>query len=170
MCGHFWRSKCFVVAAAATLFCAASDVLPSAQHVQCFTLEFFYDSGVNDAAELQAALKEFAANRTGITLHFRDVHESEEARKRIDTIAKYFRLPEVKLPAIYGLNNLLSELTTKEQLQSRLNQILTLTAYVRNGGLSPLRGGKGIFQRSWFPLPGTQDRLPRGRHRPKRPE
>jgi len=128
---HFRRSS-WLIAAASTLLCAGSDVL-AAQQVQCFTLEFFYDSGVDDAAELRAALEEFAAKRTGLRLHFRDLHESDETRKRIDEIAKYFGMAEVKLPAVYGLKNVLADLSTKEQLQNRLKQVLTLTAYVRNG-------------------------------------
>ena len=131
MCCHFQRPG-WLIATVATLLCAGSDVL-HAQQVRCFSLEFFYDSGVDDAVELQLALVEFAAKRTGLRLHFRDVRESEEMRKRVDEIAKYFRLPEVKLPAIYGLKNVLMDLTTREQIQTRLEQILTLTAYVQNG-------------------------------------
>ena len=80
-----------------------------------------------------AALKEFAANRTGIALHFRDVHDNMDAKKRIDEIAKYFQLPEVKLPAIYGLKNVMADLTTIKQLQNCLEKILTLTGHVRGG-------------------------------------
>lgn len=145
MHGPFRRSRCLIMAAAATLLCVNSDAL-YAQHVQCFWLEFFYDSGVDDAVELRSALERFAAKRTGLSLHFRDVHESQEVQKRIDKIAKYFGLKEIKLPAIYGLNSVLVDLTTREQLRSRLDQILTLTAYVRNG-CPHCRAAKAFFSR-----------------------
>lgn len=115
----------------------ALAVLPASlfaqSQVQCFSLEFFYDSGVNDAAELRADLEAYAESRGGLKLHFRDVKDSDEEQKRVAEIAKYFGLKELKLPAIYGLKNVLADLQNKEQQREKLDEILTLTAYVRDG-------------------------------------
>lgn len=126
------RRYSWLFAVAATVFCAASSNL-LAQQVRCFPLDFFYDSGVDDAAELRAALEEFATKRTGLRIYFRDLHENKKTQEKAEKIAKYFGIAEMKLPAIYGLNNLLANLSTKEQQQKRLERVLTLTAYVRSG-------------------------------------
>ena len=146
MHGHFQRCRLLTMTLALTVVCTGINVVHAQQQVQCFSLEFFYDSKTDDAAQLRAALDEFAARRTGLKLHFRDVNEDEDVRKRIDQIAKYFRLSELKLPAIYGLKNVLADLKTKKQLQDRLEQILTLTAYVRNG-CPHCRAAKTFFNR-----------------------
>ncbi|WP_197532121.1 glutaredoxin family protein [Symmachiella macrocystis] len=127
---YFW-----LIAVAATVLCAGSSDLPAqpARQLQCFPLDFFYDSGVDEAAELRAALEEFAAKRMGLRIYFRDLHENEKTQEKAAKIAKYFGVAEMKLPAIYGLNNLLAELSSKEQQQNRLERVLTLTAYVRSG-------------------------------------
>ena len=104
------ESRSFTLTIAAVLVCAGIKVSHAQQQVHCFSLEFFYDSQVNDAAELRTALVDYAAERTGLKLRFRDINdEGEDVRKRLDQIAKYFRLSEVKLPAIYGLNSVLAE-------------------------------------------------------------
>ena len=132
------------MAIAATFLCTAGDVVHAQQQVQCFAIEFFYDSSVSDAAELRAELDEFSKKRTGLKLHVRDVSKNDDYRKRVAQIAKYFGLTDMKLPAIYGLKNVLVDLKTAKQLCSRLDQILTVTAYVRNG-CPHCRAAKAFF-------------------------
>ncbi|WP_339911494.1 hypothetical protein [Symmachiella dynata] len=129
------RRYVWLIAVAATVLCAASSDLPAqpARQLRCFPLDFFYDSGVDEAAELRAALEEFATKRAGLRIYFRDLHENKKTQEKAEKIAKYFGIAEMKLPAIYGLNNLLANLSTKEQQQKRLERVLTLTAYVRSG-------------------------------------
>ncbi|TWT35075.1 hypothetical protein KOR42_52230 [Thalassoglobus neptunius] len=100
---------------------------------QCFSIEFFYDSEKNEATELQAKLQEFADQRGGLILHFRDLHDSPEVKTRLDEIAKHFRLADVKLPAVYGMKHIVADVQSPDQLNSRLNEILRMTAYVRYG-------------------------------------
>ncbi|MEW4486595.1 glutaredoxin [Thalassoglobus sp. JC818] len=117
------------------LFCVLPIGLLAADEPsqQCFSIEFFYDSGQNEAAELQAKLREFAAQRGGLILHFRDLNESPDVRTRLDEIAKHFRLADVKLPAVYGMKYVAADIQSPDQLETRLNEILRMTAYVRNG-------------------------------------
>ena len=130
-----FRRYSWLIGVAVTLLCAGNgDLLAQpVRQVQCFPLDFFYDSGMDDAAELRAALEEFAAKRTGLRIYFRDLHENEKTQEKAKKIANYFGVAQMKLPAIYGLNNLLADLTSIEQQQNRLERILTLTAYVRSG-------------------------------------
>ncbi|WP_197534735.1 glutaredoxin domain-containing protein [Symmachiella dynata] len=88
---------------------------------------------MDEAAELRAALEEFATKRAGLRIYFRDLHNSKKTQEKAAKIAKYFGVAEMKLPAIYGLNNLLTDLSIKAQQQKRLERILTLTVYVRSG-------------------------------------
>lgn len=117
----------------ASLACVHGPRLSAQERVQCFSLEFFYDSSVSDAADLRADLENFAEKRTGLSLSFYDVKEDAAAKKKLESIAKFFGLSEVKLPAIYGLKNILADVENEKQMRSRLEQILTLTAYVRDG-------------------------------------
>ncbi len=100
---------------------------------QCFSIEFFYDSGVNDAAELRAALEQFADDRGGLILHMRDVGSDESVQQRINLIANHFKMSEIKLPALYGLKYVVADIKSEDQMRSRLREILRMTAYVRNG-------------------------------------
>ena len=111
----------------------ATQAVRGQENTQCFSIEFFYDSSVDDALELREKLENYADARSGLILHFRDQNEDESVKKRIDEIAKHFRLAEVKLPAMYGLKHIIADLKSPEQLESRLDEILTMTAYVRNG-------------------------------------
>ncbi len=130
---RYSRRNCRIaVALAACVICGAADRSHAQQPVQNFSLEFFFDSSTDDADTLQTAIKKFAEQRKGLKLHFQDVKQAD-AKQRLDRIGKYFRLKEVKLPAVYGLKNIVAGLKTEEQLRSRLEQILTLTAYVREG-------------------------------------
>ena len=113
--------------------CVHNSRLSAQERVQCFSLEFFYDSSVNDASGLRADLQEFAEERTGLSLNFYDVKQDADAQKKLESIAKYFGMSEVKLPAIYGLKNILADVENEKQMRSRLEQILTVTAYVRDG-------------------------------------
>ena len=133
MYGQYRGRPFYTSALAAIILYAGADVVYAQQRVQCFSLEFFYDSAVDGAAEIRTDLHKFAADRTGLKLTFSDVKGNPDIRKRIDTIAKYFQLSKIKLPAIYGLKNVLADLQTKQQMRTRLGEILTLTAFVRDG-------------------------------------
>ncbi len=121
------------IAFAAGLIVALSGSLYAQQPTRCFSLEFFYDSAVDDASDLRTAFEEFAERRSGLKIFFRDVKDHEENGKRVAEIAKYFGMPELKLPAVYGLKNVLADLQSAAQMRSRLEEILTVTAYVREG-------------------------------------
>ncbi len=125
--------KNLIVATVAILAIGTASQTVQAQQTQCFSIEFFYDSSVNDAAELRSSLESFAKDRTGLVLHIRDVNEDNAVQERINVIAKHFRMSSIKLPAIYGLKNVIADIKSKEQLQNRLKEILRLTAYVRKG-------------------------------------
>ncbi|MCA9108858.1 MAG: hypothetical protein KDA52_02830 [Planctomycetaceae bacterium] len=112
---------------------AFSGPTDAQETTQCFSLEFFYDSSVDDSAELRSALSEFAEERTGLILHLRDLNQDEQLKLRIDDISRHFGMQEIKLPAIYGLKYVVDGLQTREQLERRLDEVLTMTAYVRNG-------------------------------------
>lgn len=134
MSGLFRREN--LIVAAVTLIALGTcnnKTAQAQQHTQCFSIEFFYDSSVDDAAELRSSLESFAKERTGLSLRIRDVNEDDAVQKRIDVIAKHFRMPSMKLPAIYGLKNVIADIKTEEQLHKRLKEILRMTAYVRNG-------------------------------------
>jgi glutaredoxin len=132
MFAHALRSKLLLGLAALFLGTTASPLRAQSTQ-QCFTLEFYYDSGADDAAGLRAALEDLAEKRPGLKVSFGDLHDDPRAKERVAQIAKYFRVAEVKLPAIYGLNYVVADLQSEEQLRSRCSEILTLTAYVREG-------------------------------------
>jgi len=103
------------------------------EKVQCFTLEFFYDSTSEASAGLKGAFTTYGDEHPGLKLFYRDIHENEEGQKRLNELKDYFKLKEVALPAVYGLKNLAIGLDSTEKLNYKLDEILTLTAYVRNG-------------------------------------
>ncbi|MBT6483527.1 MAG: hypothetical protein HOK71_02500 [Planctomycetaceae bacterium] len=84
---------------------------------------------------LRSAFEEITDQRTGLRVLFHDVSQDEDQkiRKRIDSIVRYFSLTELKLPAIYGLRHVVANLKSKDVMQRRLKEILTMTAFVRNG-------------------------------------
>lgn len=115
-------------------FVQSNSNMASAQETpRCFSIEFFYDSNVNDAKNLRKQLEEFAKHRQGLTVYYRDVNEEESAQKRAQEIADYFRLKKLELPAIWGLKYVATDITTPEKLKTRLERILTVTAFVREG-------------------------------------
>ena len=127
------KQTAHVIVVAALLICLSTSSALAQQATQCFSIEFFYDSSVSDAQELRTALEEFSGERTGLILHVLDVNQNEKVQQRVAEISKHFRLNEIKLPAIYGMKNVIADLQTTDQMRSRLKEILTLTAYVRNG-------------------------------------
>lgn len=100
---------------------------------QCISIEFFYDSETNDAADLRSSLEQFAETREGLLPNFRDLNKNENVQQRLEQIAKHFGLTEIKLPAMYGMNHIIANVETEQQLESRLKEVLQLTAYIRNG-------------------------------------
>ncbi len=133
MSGLFSRNNLIVTGFALIALGTGDTTVQAQQNTQCFSIEFFYDSNVNDAAELRSGLESFAKERSGLVVHVRDVNDDEASQKRVNVIAKHFRISSMKLPAIYGLKNVIADIKTEEQLRKRLKEILLLTAYVRNG-------------------------------------
>jgi len=90
MQGLFRKSHILSFAVASVLVCQAATV--SQASVQCFSLEFFYDSKSESDTKLKSALEEYAAKRAGLKLYFHDVGNDKDQgiKKRIDTIAEYF--------------------------------------------------------------------------------
>lgn len=101
--------------------------------VQCFMLELFYDSADESTLGLKAAFEKYGEEHPGVKLYYRDTHEDEKGQKRLKEIQDYFKVKEVKLPAVYGLKNFESGIDSEQKLNHKLDQMLTLTAYVRNG-------------------------------------
>ena len=112
---------------------AAATAPGQERQVQCFMLEFFYDSSDEASAKLKQAFLDYGEKRPGLKLHFRDVHENETGQKRLKEISDYFRAENVSLPAVYGLKNFASGIDSPKKLYDQLNKMLTMTAFVRNG-------------------------------------
>lgn len=126
---HFCRAVGYTLA----LLLLSVSELQAQETTQCFSIEFFYDSSVDEVEEIRAALAKFAEDRTGLLVRLRDTQSDEAVEKRLDQIAQHFRLKEVQLPAVYGMNHVVAGIESEEQLERRLSEILRLTAYVRNG-------------------------------------
>jgi len=103
------------------------------EKVQLFMLEMFYDSTSENSESMRAAFEKYGEDHPGVKLYFRDVHENEEGQKRLDEMQSYFKLKEVTLPALYGLKYFADNIDSVEKLNAKLDEMLTLTAYVRNG-------------------------------------
>lgn len=103
------------------------------QAQQCFSLEFFYDSSVSDSDDLRTSLQQLVDRRGGIRLYFRDVHHDSDSQQRLDSVRQYFQLENIELPALYGLRQVAGGIRSQDRLLSRVDQILTMTAWVRSG-------------------------------------
>jgi len=141
-----------------TIFLSLSA--PSTSHaqqakVQCFMLELFYDSNDESSVAIKEAFTKYGENHVGIKLYFRDVHENEKGQKRLQDLQDYFKLTEVKLPAVYGLKNFESGIDSEQALNDKLDRMLTLTAYVRNG-CPHCRAAKAFFAKYGSRYPGLK--------------
>ncbi len=116
-----------------TVACGGVPVVAETEPTRCFALELYYDSSQHDPAGVPAEFKRFATGHDGLRIYVRDVHTSDDARERLERIRSYFRLEELRLPAVYGLNQLASGLEVGQGLNRRLKRMLTLTAWVRSG-------------------------------------
>lgn len=103
------------------------------EKVQCFQLELFFDSSDENSSDMKAAFEKYGDDHPGVNLYFRDVHENEKSQTRLKEMQDYFNLKEVTLPAVYGLKYFSDNIDSAEKLNSKLDEMLTLTAYVRNG-------------------------------------
>ncbi|MBD3674082.1 MAG: hypothetical protein HUJ26_11215 [Planctomycetaceae bacterium] len=101
--------------------------------VQCFMLELFYDSTDEGTDVIKAAFEAYGDEHPGVKLYFRDVHDNEKGQTRLKSMQDYFKLEEVTLPAVYGLKYFTDNINSAEKLNAKLDEMLTLTAYVRNG-------------------------------------
>lgn len=111
---------------------AGSSLTAQVRQFQCFKIEYFFDSSDTASVDLRADLENYAEQRPGLKLYFRDVHEDEKYQKRLKELEDYFGLKKRSLPAIYGLKYFVTGIETKEKLKQRLDSMLTLTAYIRN--------------------------------------
>lgn len=118
----------------AVVLCLESVASLSAQErqYQCFKIEYFFDSSDSDSASQKAEIENYAEQRPGLKLYFRDIREDEKYQTRLKELEDYFGLKERSLPAVYGLKYLATGIDTKEKMKRRLDEILTLTAYIRN--------------------------------------
>lgn len=120
---------------ASAAFCLLTNTAALAQDekVQCFQLELFFDSSDEASASIKAAFEKYGDDNPGVNLYFRDVHDNEKGQTRLKEMQDYFILKEVTLPAVYGLKYFADNIDSTEKLNSKLDEMLTLTAYVRNG-------------------------------------
>jgi len=100
---------------------------------RCFSIELFYDSSEHTPAGLPAELRRLAAARGGLSIYVSDIQTSEHASQRLDRIRSYFRREKLQLPAVYGLNQLGTNLQTKADVNRQLTRMLTVTAWIRSG-------------------------------------
>lgn len=128
------RAPAFVAGMLALFLITGNRSLPAQERgTQCISIEFFYDSSVDDTTTLKSALEKFSEIRPGLLLHIRDIHENETVQTRLKQIGTHFGMTSVKLPAVYGMKYVIADIKTSEQLKTRLTEILRLTAYVRSG-------------------------------------
>lgn len=133
---------------------------PRASHaqdakVQCFMLELFYDSSDESSAAIKDAFTKYGENHVGVKLYFRDVHDDEKGQKRLQELQDYFKLKEAKLPAVYGLKTFDAGIDSEKALNDKLDRMLTLTAYVRNG-CPHCRAAKAFFAKYGKRYPGLK--------------
>jgi glutaredoxin len=103
------------------------------EKVQLFLLEMFYDSTVENSNELKAAFEKYGEDHPGLKLYLRDVYENEKGQQRLQEMQDYFKIKEAKLPALYGLKYFAENIDSAKKMNAKLDEMLTLTAYVRNG-------------------------------------
>ncbi|MDB4786911.1 hypothetical protein OAK91_04315 [Planctomycetaceae bacterium] len=117
------------------LFCGLGDKTVQAEDekVQLFLLEMFYDSTAENSNELKEAFEKYGADHPGLKLYFRDVHENEKGQQRLQEMQDYFNIKDAKLPALYGLKYFAEAIDSTEKMNAKLDEMLTLTAYIRNG-------------------------------------
>ena len=128
------RSLFGILFATLLLNTAGSSCLSAQERqYQFFKMEFFYDSSDDASAAQKEAFDKYAEQRPGLKLFYRDIHENEKSQKRLKELEDYFGLKERKLPAIYGLKYFITDIETDAKLKKKLDNVLTLTAYVRNG-------------------------------------
>jgi glutaredoxin len=145
----------FVICMIALTLCAPSTSHAQEQKVQCFMLELFYDSTDESSLAIKEAFANYGESHVGVKLYFRDVHENEKGQKRLNELQDYFNLKEAKLPAVYGLKTFETGIDSEQKLNDKVNRMLTLTAFVRNG-CPHCRAAKAFFRKYGSRYPGLK--------------
>lgn len=145
----------FLICAIALTLCAPNTSHAQQRKVQCFMLELFYDSTDDSSQAIKEAFTNYGEDHVGVKLYFRDVNDNEKGQKRLKDLQDYFKIKDLKLPAVYGLKTFESGLDSEQELKQKIDRMLTLTAFVRNG-CPHCRAAKAFFRKYGSRYPGLK--------------
>lgn len=97
------------------------------------TVEVFIRPDSERCQEAIKVLREFEEQRRGIRLEFRDVVEDQDSRQRFWKLARDHRVEKPVVPAFYTLNRLQVGFRDSKFTREKLEEFLTLDAFVREG-------------------------------------
>jgi hypothetical protein len=96
-------------------------------------VEVYYHSNVAAENSLLSTVETFAEKRGGIRVVARDLVENPKNAERLAQVLQHYKLPPETEPAIYGCNQVLSNLKSDDSLQARLEQMFRYDVYSRAG-------------------------------------
>jgi glutaredoxin len=101
--------------------------------VRCIALECYAKlSDESTKAEVEF-IREWVAKRAGITLKVHDLDAGDKERERLQQIESAYKLSNSKLPVVYGMNQVVMGLLTREKWTAELTRLVTMQVYVRQG-------------------------------------
>lgn len=102
---------------------------------RCVALDLYVDGRTERSAGVERAVREFIDDRSGISVHVRDLDgpQGDAERKRIEAIAKHYRFDARQTPVIYGVGRVVTRTASSEELAAQLESLLRVDVYVRSG-------------------------------------
>jgi hypothetical protein len=71
--------------------------------------------------------------RQGITLKVYDLDEGDKERSRLKQIESAYKVADLKLPVVYGMNQVIAGAGNEDKWKSELARLLTIHVYTRQG-------------------------------------